>query len=135
MSRFSYHSGAFWLRHKRCTWRSRFRSRFRDPISVAFFDQVALFSDFNHLFWLIGPGFAPYRSSAFYILKLSSKKHFKKAHYEFYRQFSCRKRMFHKQSVGVEWKVCLSHAGSKVAKPIFSNSGKPYLCTCPSALP
>ena len=34
----SVHSGAFCLRH-----------RARDPISVAFFDRVALFSDFNHL--------------------------------------------------------------------------------------
>ena len=33
----SVHSGAF------C----------RDPISIAFFDQVALFSDFNHLFELL----------------------------------------------------------------------------------
>ena len=35
-------SGAFCLRH-----------RARDPISVAFFDRVALFSDFNHLFELL----------------------------------------------------------------------------------
>ena len=35
----SVHSGAFCLRH-----------RARDPISVAFFDRVGLFSDFNHLF-------------------------------------------------------------------------------------
>ena len=34
--------------------------RARDLISVAYFDQVALFSDFNHLFELLGPGFAPY---------------------------------------------------------------------------
>ena len=38
----SVHSGAFCLRH-----------RARDPISVAFFDRVALFSDFNHLFELL----------------------------------------------------------------------------------
>ena len=31
----------------------------RDPISVAFFDKVPLFSDFNHLFKLLRPGFAP----------------------------------------------------------------------------
>ena len=29
------------------------RHRARDPISVAFFDRVALFSDFNHLFELL----------------------------------------------------------------------------------
>ena len=38
----SVHSGAFCLRH-----------RARDPISVTFFDRVALFSDFNHLFELL----------------------------------------------------------------------------------
>ena len=43
--------------------------RARDPISVAFFDQVALFSNFNHLFELLGPGFASYSSIAFYILE------------------------------------------------------------------
>ena len=41
----------------------------RDPISVAFFDQVALFSDFNHLFDLPRPGLARYSSNAFYILE------------------------------------------------------------------
>ena len=50
----SVHNGAFCLRH-----------RARDPISVAYFDRVALFSDFKHLFWLLGPGFALYSSSAF----------------------------------------------------------------------
>ena len=38
----SVHSGALCL-----------RQRARDPISVAFFDRVALFSDFNHLFELL----------------------------------------------------------------------------------
>ena len=38
----SVHSSAFCLRH-----------RARDPISVAFFDRVTLFSDFNHLFELL----------------------------------------------------------------------------------
>ena len=36
------HGGAFCLRH-----------RARDLISVAFFDRLALFSDFNHLFELL----------------------------------------------------------------------------------
>ena len=49
------------------------QDRARDPISVAYFNQVALFSDFNDLFELLGPGFAPFRSSAFYILELSAK--------------------------------------------------------------
>lgn len=35
--------------------------------TVAFFDQVALFSDVNCLFELLQPGFAPYDSNAFYI--------------------------------------------------------------------
>ena len=45
--------------------------------------------------------------------------------------------MFPIQSLGVECKVCLSHAGgSKVTKPIFSNSIKRYsviiffMCWC-----
>ena len=41
----SVHSGAFCL--------SSLRHRARDPISVAFLDQVALFSDFNNLFELL----------------------------------------------------------------------------------
>ena len=39
------------------------------PQTVACFDQVALFSDFNGLFELLGPGFAPYSSNAFYTLE------------------------------------------------------------------
>ena len=87
------------------------KDRTRDPISVAFFDQVALFSDFDHLFWLLGPGFAPCSSSAFYILEYSSKNVFKNAHCEFYTKFSCQKRMLLLQRLWVECKVCLSHAG------------------------
>ena len=45
----SVHSGAFSLRH-----------RARDPISVAFFDRVALFSDFNHSFELLDLSQVPY---------------------------------------------------------------------------
>ena len=44
-----------------------------DPISVAFVDQVTLFSDFNRFFELLRPGFAPYDSNAFYMLEKSSK--------------------------------------------------------------
>ena len=50
-----------------------YKDRAQDPISVAFFDQIALFSDFNHLFELLELGFSPYSSSTFYILDLSSK--------------------------------------------------------------
>ena len=49
----------------------------RDPILVAFFNKVALFSDFNHLFELFGPGFAPCSSNAFNILEKSSKSSLK----------------------------------------------------------
>ena len=42
----SVHSGAFCLRH-----------RARDPISVAYVDRVALFSDFYYLFELLGQVF------------------------------------------------------------------------------
>ena len=38
------------------------KDRATDPVSVAFIDQVALFSDFNRLFELLGPDFAPYGS-------------------------------------------------------------------------
>ena len=41
--------------------------RATDPISVAFIDQVALFSDFNRLFKLLKWGFVPYGSNALYI--------------------------------------------------------------------
>ena len=58
----SVHSGAFCLRH-----------RARDPISVAFFDRVALFSDFNHLFELLDQVLLPIAVGAFYILELYSK--------------------------------------------------------------
>ena len=60
----------------------------RAKISVAVFDQIALFSDFNHLFELLEPGFSPYSSSTFYILELSD---FNNAYCEFYEQFLCRK--------------------------------------------
>ena len=43
--------------------------RARDPISVAFFDQVAKFPDFNRLFELLGPSFARYSCNAVYILE------------------------------------------------------------------
>ena len=57
-----------------CTAVLSYKDRAKDPISVAFFDQVALFSDFNDLFELLEPGFSPYSSSTCYILHLSSKK-------------------------------------------------------------
>ena len=59
----SWSYSAIWLR----------QSYNRDPISLSFFDHVALFSDFNRLFELLGPGCAPYSSNTFYILEWSSK--------------------------------------------------------------
>ena len=97
----SVHSGAFCLRH-----------RARDPISVAFFDRVALFSDFNHLFELLDQVLLPLAVVPF-IYWNYAQKHFKNADCEFYEQFSCRKLMFPIQSLVVECKVCLSHAGDQ----------------------
>ena len=58
----SVHSGAFCLRH-----------RARDPISVAFFDRVALFSDFNHLFELLDQVLLPIAVVPFIYILHSSK--------------------------------------------------------------
>ena len=59
----SVHSSAFCLRH-----------RARDPISVAFYDRVVLFSDFNHLFeFAAGPGFAPLAVVPFIYWKYAQK--------------------------------------------------------------
>ena len=56
----SVRSGTFYL-----------RQRDRDLISVAFFDRVALFSDFNHLFELLDQVLLPIAVlGAFYILEL-----------------------------------------------------------------
>ena len=68
--------------------------------------RVALFSDFNRLFELLRPGFAPYGSNAFFFVL------------EFYEQFSCRKRILLIQSLWVDYQVCL--------RPIFSDSAKRY---------
>ena len=69
-------------------------------------------------------------AKSIYYIRIKLKNHFKNTHCEFFEQFSCRKRMLFMQSLGVECKVCLheSHKreGSKVPKPIFSNSAKGY---------
>ena len=113
----SVHSGAFCLRH-----------RARDPISVAFFDRVALFSDFNYLFELLDKVLLPIAVCLLYVgIKL--KKHFNNAHCQFHEQFSCRKRLFPIQSLAVERSLSESRGGSKVTKRIFGNSGKRYSYT------
>ena len=68
----SVHSGAFCLRH-----------RARDPISEAFFDRVALFSDFNHLLSLLellDQVLLPIAVVPFIYWNYAKKKHFKNAH-------------------------------------------------------
>ena len=69
-----------------------------------------------HLVKFTGKGFSIFFSSGYVtllsttgykVLKYSSRIH----NCEFYEQFSCRKRMFPILSLGVECKVCLSHAG------------------------
>ena len=45
------------------------RQSYGSDFSMGFIDQVAIFSDFIRLFELLGPGFTPYGSSAFYILE------------------------------------------------------------------
>ena len=80
-----------------------------DPISVAFVDQVTLFSDFNRFFELLRPGFAPYDSNAFYMLEKSSKIILKTLIANLWTIFMSRMLLI--QSLWVECKVCLSHAG------------------------
>ena len=78
------------------------------------------FSDFNHLFELLDQVLL-----LIAVVPVIYWNYAKNAHCEFYEQFSCRKRMFPIQSFGVEYKVCLRHAGgSNMTKPIFSNSRK-----------
>ena len=95
------------------------QDRARDPISVAYFNQVALFSDFNDLFELLGPGYAPFRSSAFYILELSSKNIFKTLAANSMNNF-------HVVLTHVAQSLSVSRGRSKVTKPIFSNSVMRY---------
>ena len=101
----SVHSGAFCLRH-----------RARDPISVAFFDRVALFSDFNHLFELLNQVLLPVAVVLLIYWNYAQKT---LTACEFYEQFSCRQRMFPLQSLGVECKVCLSHTGGLRRQNLF----------------
>ena len=63
--------------------------------------------------------FAPYSSSAFYIIRIKLKNIVKNAPCEFYEQFSCPKRMLLIQSLWVECKVCLSHAGNLKWQKLF----------------
>ena len=113
------HSGAFCLRH-----------RARDLISVAFFDRVALLSDFNPIYWVKGPGFAPNSSSAFYILELCSKNILKTLTANFKNNFHVGNVCFPYKAL--EWNadrmqsLSESRKGSKVTKTIFSNSRKRY---------
>ena len=71
----------------------RLRQRARGPISAAFFDRVALFSDFNHLFELLDQVLLPLAVVPF-IYWNYAQKNFKNADCEFYEQFSCRNSCF-----------------------------------------
>ena len=62
----SVHSGAFCLRH-----------RARDPISVAFFDRVTLFSDFNYLFELLDQVLLPIAVALFTYWNYAQKTFYK----------------------------------------------------------
>ena len=99
----SVYSGAFCLRH-----------RARDLISVAFFDRVALFSDFNHLFELPDQVLHPIAVVPF-IYWNYAQTHFQSTHCEFYEHKALENAKF-------VWVT----RGSKVTKPIFSNSRKRY---------
>ena len=54
--------------------------RAKDPISVAYFDRVALFSDFNHLFELLDQVLLPIAVMPFTYIGINLIKHFKNAH-------------------------------------------------------
>ena len=96
--------------------------RARDPISVAFFDRVALFSDFNHLFELLDQVLLSVAVVPFLYWNYAQKT-------------------FLRRSLRILWTIFMSDhtkpwsrmqslseslGGSKVTKPIFSNSGKRY---------
>ena len=49
------------------------RQSYGSDFSIGLIDQVAVFSDFIRLFELLGLGFTPYGSNAFYILELIPK--------------------------------------------------------------
>ena len=83
-----------------------------DLLSVAFFDHAALFSDFNHFFPLLGPGFAPYSSNAFYILEQISKNISKMLFANVMHNFPFPLSRMQSLSESPE--------GSNVTKPIFS---------------
>ena len=103
------------------------QDRARDPISVAYFNQVALFSDFNDLFELLGPGFAPYSSSAFYILELSSKNILKTLAVNSMNNFHVvLTHVAHTKPLSRMQSLSVSRGRSKVTKPIFSNSAMRY---------
>ena len=86
------------------------KTQSQGPISVTFFDRVALFSDFNYLFELLDKVLLLIAVCLLYVgIKL--KKHFNNAHCQFHEQFSCRKRLFPIQSLAVERSLSESRGG------------------------
>ena len=112
----SVHSGAF------CALDTELGIRFQQPslIQSLYFLILTIYL----IYWT---RFCSLQQQCLLYIGIKPKQHFKNAHCEFYEQFSCRKRMFPIQSLGVLCEVCRSHVGGyKLTKPIFSNSRKRY---------
>ena len=110
----SVQSGAFCLTH---------RARARDPISVAFFDRVALFSNFNHLFELLDQVLLPIFSLCTDV-PLPQKKSGKDVHKLYIKLKklvkTLKRSMFPIQSLRGMRSLSESRGGSKVTKPIYN---------------
>ena len=119
----SVHSGAFCLRH-----------RARDPISVAFFDRVALFSDFNHLFELLDQVLLPIAVVPFIYWNYAQKTFWKRSLRILWTIFMSETYVSHTKPWRRMQSLSESRRGCKVTKPIFSNSRKRYLNGCTSSL-
>ena len=97
----SVHSGAFCLFKD-----TELGIRFQQPslIELLYFLILTIYLSY----WT---RFCSQQQQCLLYIGIMLKQHFKNTNCEFYEQFSCRKRMFPIQSLGVECKVCLSHAG------------------------
>ena len=109
----SVHSGALCL-----------RQRARGPISVAFFDRVALFSDFNHLFELLDRVLLLTAVVPFIYWNYAKKNILKTHTAKFMNNFHVGNVFSHTKPWSRMQSLSESHGGSKVTKPIFSNSRK-----------
>ena len=109
----SVHSGALCL-----------RQRARGPISVAFFDRVALFSDFNHLFELLDRVLLLTAVVPFIYWNYAKKNILKRLTAKFMNNFHVGNVFSHTKPWSRMQSLSESRGGSKVTKPIFSNSRK-----------